>query len=486
VTVEAQILDLLETLRQRRGLAMLLVSHNLGIVDRICDRITVLYAGRTAETGSAADVLERPAHPYTQGLLRALPRPDPRRITRLAPIPGGLPDMVDADPGCNFRARCSFVAAGCETPQQFAPVADGHRANCHRAGIVAGLPWHDAATGDEASHHAKPGKPLVVAENLTRAFRGGGWLSRKRSAVLAVDGMSISVSSGEILGLVGESGCGKSTLGRLLLRLIIADTGQITFGGAVLPANPGSEFRRRAQIVFQNPDTSLNPRKTVEATLRRPLQRFGIARGAAAKDEVRRLLDLVRLPARYADRYPHELSGGEKQRVGIARALATRPDFLVCDEAVSALDVSVQAAMLNLLQDLRDRLGLAYLFISHDIGVIAHIADRVVVMYRGRAVEVGSTAEVLGPPYHPYTEALLSAVPMVGARGAVRIRLPGDPGAATVGKGCCFAARCPRKLGTVCDTLPPLWQHSSSAHRLACHIPIAELAEASPQLHAAD
>jgi peptide/nickel transport system ATP-binding protein len=281
VTVEAQILDLLENLRVRRWLAMLMVSHNLGIVDRICDRITVLYAGRTVETGSASDVLGRPAHPYTQGLLRALPRPDLRHTARLTPIPGGLPDMVDPDPGCNFRTRCAFLAAGCEMPQRLESIESDHHASCHCAGIVAKSPWHGAAADAEAGQDAKPATPLVVAENLTRSFHGSGWLSRTRSVVLAVDRMSITVRSGEIVGLVGESGCGKSTLGRLLLRLIAADSGQIKFAGAELPANPGVEFRRRAQIVFQNPDSSLNPRKTVQTTLCRPLERFRIARGAA-------------------------------------------------------------------------------------------------------------------------------------------------------------------------------------------------------------
>jgi peptide/nickel transport system ATP-binding protein len=486
VTVEAQILDLLESLRQRRGLAMLLVSHNLGIVDRICDRITVLYAGRTVETGSANDVLERPAHPYTRGLLRALPRPDPRRRSRLESIPGSLPDMVDTDTGCNFRARCAYAAGGCERPQQLLPIEPDHHASCHRAGTVAGLAWHDTAPEAEVRRQSEPTAQLVSAVNLTKSFRSGRWLARNRSAAPAVDHMSIRIGSGEILGLVGESGCGKTTLGRLLLRLIAADAGRITFAGTELPANPGPDFRRRAQIVFQNPDTSLNPRKTVGATLRRPLERFGIARGAAARDEVRRLLALVRLSVGYADRYPQELSGGEKQRISIARALATQPDFLVCDEAVSALDVSVQAAILNLLHDLRDRLGLALLFISHDIGVIAHIADRVIVMYRGRAVEAGPTAEVLRPPYHPYTEALLSAVPIVGGRDVVRVRLPGDPGSAKSAEGCCFSARCPRRLGTVCDTVPPPWQQSSAAHGIACHIPVTELATVAPQLQAAE
>jgi peptide/nickel transport system ATP-binding protein len=280
-----------------------------------------------------------------------------------------------------------------------------------------------------------------------------------------------------VLGLVGESGCGKSTLGRLALRLLSASAGRISLDGEAVAAEPGSAFRRRAQIVFQNPDSSLNPRQTVLQALRWPIIRFGIARGAEADREVDRLLELVRLPSSYQSRYPHQMSGGEKQRIGIARALASRPDFLVCDEAVSALDVSVQAAVLNLLSDLRDQLGLAYLFISHDIGVIAHIADRIAVMYRGAIVEQGAAAQVLAPPYHPYTEALLSAVPLVGLKGrsADRVRLAGDASSVPPPGGCRFAPRCPRHMGAVCDTVAPPLRLGVDGHQIACHHPMETL-----------
>ena len=469
VTVEAQILALLAELQARRNLSMLLVSHNLGIVDRLCDTVAVLYAGRVAETGRTDDVLHRPRHPYTKGLLAALPRPDRPHAGRLAPIPGGLPDLTQDDPGCNFRARCAFAAVGCERPQSLSGAPNA--AACHRAAELAGADWPVDDAAPPAPRVAGPF--LLEAHDLTARFETGGAIARllgRDRSVLAVDSVSLRIGAGEVVGLVGESGCGKSTLGRLLLRLLPSRGGQIRFGGQIVGDRPDPAFRRRAQIVFQNPDSSLNPRQTVGAILARPIHWFATAPDVAA--EVDRLLDLVHLPRRYAARYPHQLSGGEKQRVGIARALASRPDFLVCDEAVSALDVSVQAAVLNLLRDLRDQLGVAYLFISHDIGVIAHIADRIAVMYHGTLVEEGAAEAVLHPPYHPYTELLLSSVPLIGQRRPPppRIDRPVTAG------GCKFAARCPRHLGPVCDTVPPPSRLASSGHTILCHIPLPTLA----------
>jgi peptide/nickel transport system ATP-binding protein len=319
--------------------------------------------------------------------------------------------------------------------------------------------------------------PLLDAQGLGIRFSQGGWLARRLGrarSVQAVDGVSLRIHPGEVLGLVGESGCGKSTLGRLLLRLLPADAGTITFAGQLVPARPGQDFRRRAQIVFQNPDTALNPRQTVATILGRAISWFAIAHGAAATEAVGALLDRVRLPRRYAGRFPHQLSGGEKQRVGIARALASGPAFMVCDEAVSALDVSVQAAILNLVADLRAELGVAILFISHDIGVIAHIADRVAVMYAGSIMEQGRTADVLQPPYHPYTELLLASVPLIGKPHKPPPR--GRRDAAPTPAGCKFAARCPRHMGPVCDTVAPPVRDAGPGHGIRCHIPIEMLA----------
>ena len=456
VTVEAGILDLLDGLRARPGLSLLLVSHNLGIVDRLCDRVTVLYAGRVMETGPVREVLGRPRHPYSRGLLAALPRIG--RRDGLAPIPGALPDMTRPDPGCNFRPRCPFAASACALPQALAPAGLDRTVRCHRAGELAHHRW-PAPPPTPAAPPA--GATLMATEGLARRF----------ATMQAVDQVSLAVRRGEVLGLVGESGCGKTTLGRLMLRLAASDSGTLRFDGAMVPPAPSLAFRRRAQIVFQNPDTALNPRHTVATILRRPLDRFGLAGGNAA-DEIARLLALVRLPASYAGRYPHQLSGGEKQRVGIARALASRPDFIVCDEAVSALDASVQAAVLNLLAELRARLGLAMLFISHDIAVIAHLADRVAVMYGGQIMEEGPVASVLAPPHHPYTAALLSAVPEVGGRRARHV-LPGDAGAVHGGRGCRFALRCPQRIGPLCTDADPPWRDAGPGHRIRCHIPIA-------------
>jgi peptide/nickel transport system ATP-binding protein len=500
VTIEAQILDLLEMLRRRRKLAMLFISHNLGVVNRICDRICVLYAGSVLEQGPKELMLGRPLHPYTQGLLGSVPRLCGERLARLMPIGGRFPDLTRLPSGCVFHPRCPHVLQECrDEPQHLRPLAGGE-VRCWRAGSLP-RPERDAAW----TRAARPERPpdagrtptrqaLLSADHLRKVYPlgrrirvGGAHLLRvERREVVAVDGISIAIREGEVLGLVGESGSGKSTLGRCLARLVDPTQGRIIFEGGDITRARGAglrRFRGEVQIIFQNPTSSLNPRRRVGATIGRSLDLLGGAQGPRRQARIGALLDAVGLPAEFASRFPHQLSGGERQRVSIARALASDPRFVICDEPVSALDVSVQATVLNLLADLRDRLGLSYLFISHDLASVAHIADRIAVMYGGAICEEGPTEAVLAPPFHPYTQALLSAVPSLEPISAERerTRLRGDPGMpAAWPRGCRFHSRCPRKIGPICENEEPPIVRPSEGHWIRCHLPADALRQPLP------
>ena len=485
VTVEAAVLDLVRDLRQRIDAAILFISHNLGTVVRVCDRIGVMYAGELIEEGTLRAVFANPRHPYTRGLLDCLPALGrDKRQAPLVPIPGQLDATGVRARGCAFAPRCGHVVpARCEpAPIPSMPVGDipGHRVRCVRAAELS--PWRRRETEGAPREAGGIAETVLAVGALRKVYHPRrGPLGRGRRSVQALNGIDLSARGAETLAIVGESGCGKSTFARVLSGLETATAGTATLGGTEIgglpiDARPVS-LRRRLQMVFQNPDSTLNPSHTVGHAVVRAVRRLRGLGSTAARQEAERLLAVVKLPPEFAARKPHQLSGGQRQRVAIARALAGDPDVIVADEPVSALDVSVQAAIVNLLSELQADRGVTLVFISHDLSVVRYLADHVAVMYLGKVVEFGPAETVFAPPYHPYTEALLSAVPVPDPEAQrPRIVLEGPPPSASERPaGCPFSTRCPRKVGPICDDAPPPEQTLGRAHRLACHIPAEEL-----------
>jgi peptide/nickel transport system ATP-binding protein len=476
-TVEAEVLDLIAALRREYGTALLYISHNLGVIARMCERVGVLYAGRLVEVGETGTVFSDPRHPYTVGLLRCVPRWGSRKDEGVLDTISGLPPPVGAQmPGCVYADRCALVVDHCrQEPPALLEVGGGHTSRCFRHEEASRLPRAVAVAaappGIAANGH---GKVLIQLRAVSKTFHDDGQLIR---SLVDVD---LQIAPGEALGLVGESGSGKSTLAKVLLGLLEPDSGgELQYEGRSLAGQVGgrdADEVRAIQIVFQNPGASLNRRHSIRQIIGRAVTKLV---GLHGREREQRLVDLtgyVRLDRSVLDSRPEQLSGGLKQRVAIARAFAGDPRIVVCDEPTSALDVSVQAAILNLLVDLQRSRGVTYLFISHDLGVVRYLADRIAVLYLGRLLEIGSAESVFSGPHHPYTEALLSAAPVLNGGARTRIRLEGEvPSAANPPSGCVFHTRCPRYLGDICKTVEPPLNQPEPGHLIRCHIPVDEL-----------
>ena len=485
VTVEAAVLDMVRELRQRHNSAILFISHNLGTVVRVCDAIGVMYAGELVEQGSIRQVFANPSHPYTRGLLDCLPTLGrDKHGSPLATIPGQVGSPLSRPPGCSFAKRCGFVEEGrcTTTPIPVTPIPGeaGHAAQCVRMAELA--PWQRKDSLVGAAADGADVSPLVEIRGLRKTYRQThGLFGDTGKTVKALNDVDMFAEAGRTLAIVGESGCGKSTLAKVMSGLVTASDGEARIGPDQIASIGVDErpqaMKRKLQMVFQNPDSTLNPSHSVGYVIGRALRRLKGLGKREAETEARRLLDVVKLSGDFIGRRPHQLSGGQKQRVAIARALAGDPEVIIADEPVSALDVSVQAAIINLLNELQGARATTLLFISHDLAVVRFMADHVAVMYLGKVVEFGRAAEVFEAPWHPYTEALLSAAPVPDPeRQGERIILDGVlPSATDVPPGCPFASRCPRKVGPICDTTPPPEHLLAHGHRIACHIPADEL-----------
>ena len=487
VTTQAHIFELLSDIQRDTGTAMMYVSHDLGVIARVCDRVAVMYAGEIVEDTAASKIFAEPTHPYSRALLASIPR-----LTRR-----GLPQTLDGQPpapgehisGCAFAPRCSYADETCVTTDPLLEttrfdIETPHLVRCHHWRRVMETEWSQQMNvrptgGDGAeTKRALEMADLDITYFKVRLFEYIAMLRGMQEPTRTVSGINLSINQGETLALVGESGSGKTTLARTIAGLLQPRDGTLTFGEYDLSPAIGQrpkEARQAVQLIFQNPDASLNPRHTVEQIIDSPLRLYFNLSKSERLERSAAILNRVRLGPHYLQRFPGQMSGGEKQRVAVARAFAAEPTLVLCDEVTSSLDVSVQAAVLQLLAELQADRGVTYLYISHDLAVVRAIADRVAVLYQGRLCEVGSADAIYAPPFHPYTETLLAAVPepIPGLRPQL---LAADvTEVAPPAVGCPFQRRCPRRVGTICDEVTPPLQIPANGHMIACHIPIEEL-----------
>ena len=478
-TVEAEVLDLVRTLRADMGTSVLFISHNLGVIRSMCDRIGVLYAGQLVEEGHTAELLGDPRHPYTVGLLRCIPRAGLRKdLHRLDTIPGTLPPLGTVMNGCVYVDRCPIATDQCGSEKPpLVDLGNGHESRCFHPDLAPNLPRSTEAVDVEVAQRTVsrpiPEQSLIKLSGLSKTF------GKEDSSVRVLTDIALSLKAGETLGLVGESGSGKTTLAKVLLGLTHPDGGSVVeLDGQNLGATVSQRSAKdvgAVQIVFQNPDSALNRRHAVRRIVGRAVVKLGSTTKEFGDAKADDLLTEMRVDARLHGAKPVMLSGGLKQRVAIARAFAGNPRLVVCDEPTSALDVSVQAAILNLLVDLQKKENVAYLFISHDLGVVRYLSDRIAVLYLGRIMELGPAATVFSAPHHPYTEALVSSLPSVDGEATNRVRLEGEvPSVANPPSGCVLHTRCPRRAGSgveaLCDTVEPELTEVEPGHYLRCHL----------------
>jgi peptide/nickel transport system ATP-binding protein len=486
VTIQKQILELIDDLRRRLGMAVIMVTHDLGVIAGRADRVAVMYAGKVVETTETSSLYANPRHPYTEALFHALPEKSAETRERLYSIPGAPPDLVNPPKGCRFAPRCRYATDKCRTE---APDLTGettaHTYRCFfpvgaKERTVAGqLTVVEPAVGaeEELLDEQAVGGVVLEAKDLVKDFPvTKGMLQRKVGTVSAVAGVSFDIRKGETLGLVGESGCGKTTIGRMLVGLDKPTSGSVLFGGTDLARSSGRQYRRERrdiQYMFQDSYASLDPRMRAGSILREPLIVQGMGSRHEQQAKVREMLGKVGLPASWTERYPHEFSGGQRQRLGFARALLLNPQVIVADEPVSALDVSVQAQVLNMMRDLQREMGLTYLFISHDLSVVRYLSNHIGVMYLGKLVEIGTADEVYLRPAHPYTKGLIESAPTADPateRAKVHEGISGElPSAIHPPSGCRFRTRCPIAQ-EICSTVEPeLKPHGMVGHLAACH-----------------